>query len=498
MCTRTEEGSRGRKEGSRGRKEGSRGRKEGSRGRKTIAPALLTVVACFAALLGVPAVAAAATTSATELLPISGVPVIKQFPTTAGTDPVAITAGPDGNIWYTEVSSPAGDDWEVGRMTFTAQNAGPEGSVTNFSKGITSAGPAPHGDLFDIAGGPDGDLWFTGLFGEVGRITTAGVATVQSSGVTGRDVQGITPGPNGTLWFAEGDKIGRITPQGTTKPFSVKEFSRGITPHSLPLDITEGPDHNLWFTEFNSGKIGRITPQGVVTEFQVAASGLLSIATGPDGNLWVTDVNDRDIYRIQPSKCSASLHGCNDVLAVSTVGIPGLSGTPGSIVSGPNGNLWFTIGGSLAQITTRGQISPASQGLTDPTAGDSSQSITTAPEGTLWFSEPTAGELGQVRFCSTVLCGAVIKLGPVSGELLGSLRSASKIGILVQRDDHGRLVGVGRVPLGYHSEGPFAVAWNLEVEGHRLSAGRYVITLRALDHLDDVVDKTRAVTVTVR
>ncbi len=470
---------------------------EGSRRRKTITPALLAVLTCLAALLGVPAAAGAATGSATELFPISGVPVIKQFPTTAGTDPAAVTAGPDGNIWFTEVSSPAGDDWGVGRMTFTGQNEGPEGTVVNFSKGIVSAGPAPHGDLFDITAGPDGNLWFTGLFGEVGRVTTNGVATVESSGITGRDVQGITPGPNGTLWFAEGDKIGRITPPATTKPFTVKEFSKGITPHSLPLDITEGPDHNLWFTEFNSGKIGRITPQGVVTEFQVANSGLFSIATGPDGNLWVTDVNDRDIYRIQPNKCSASLHDCNDVLAVSTVGIPGLSGTPGSIVSGSNGDLWFTIGGSLAEITTRGLISPVSQGITGSTVGDSSQSITNGPQGTLWFAEPSAGELGQVRFCSTALCGAVIKLGSVSGELSGSLRNASKIGILVAREERGRLVRVGRVPLGYHHAGQFAVPWNLDVQGHRLPSGRYAVTLRALDHLGRVVDETRAAAVTV-
>ena len=391
-----------------------KGTDEGRRRRKTITPALLAVLTCLAALLGLPVAAGAATGSATELFPISGVPVIKQFPTTAGTDPAAVTAGPDDNIWFTDVSSPAGDDWGVGRMTFTGQNEGLEGTVANFSKGIVSAGPAPHGDRFDITAGPDGS-----------------------------------------------------------------------------------PDHNLWFTEFNSGKIGRITPKGVVSEFQVTNTGLFSIATGPDGNLWATDVTDRDIYRIQPSKCSASLHDCNDVLAVSTVGIPGLSGNPGSIVSGPNGNLWFTIGGSLAEITTRGLISPVSQGITGSTVGDSSQSITVGPQSTLWFAEPSAGELGQVRFCSTVLCGAVIKLGGISGELSGSLRSASKIGILVARDERGRLVRVGRVPLGYHRAGQFAVLWNLDVQGHRLPSGRYVITLRARDHLGRVVDETRAAAVTV-
>jgi hypothetical protein len=47
--------------------------------------------------------------------------------------------------------------------------------------------------------------------------------------------------------------------------------------------------------------------------------------------------------------------------------------------------------------------------------------------GTLWFAELSAGELGSVRFCRTVPWGAVTEPGPVSGELSGSPRSASKI-----------------------------------------------------------------------
>src|SRR5262245_58319489 len=49
---------------------------------------------------------------------------------------------------------------------------------------------------------------------------------------------GITRGPDGNLWFAEsdGNRIGRITPAGV-----VTQFSAGITPRSLPGEITAGP-----------------------------------------------------------------------------------------------------------------------------------------------------------------------------------------------------------------------------------------------------------------
>jgi streptogramin lyase len=69
-----------------------------------------------------------------------------------------ITAGPDGNLWFTEYH---GD--RIGRINPTT------GEVTEFSDGIT-AGAYPNG----ITAGPDGNLWFTEIIGNrIGRITTA-------------------------------------------------------------------------------------------------------------------------------------------------------------------------------------------------------------------------------------------------------------------------------------------------------------------------------------
>lgn len=39
------------------------------------------------------------------------------------------------------------------------------------------------------------------------------------------------------------------------------EFSKGITPDSLPFGITQA-DGDLWFTEINTGKLGEITRKG--------------------------------------------------------------------------------------------------------------------------------------------------------------------------------------------------------------------------------------------
>src|SRR5438128_620340 len=83
--------------------------------------------------------------------------------------------------------------------------------VTEFSTGIT-AGAQPRG----ITAGPDGNLWFTERLGNrIGRITPLGVVTEFSAGITpSANLQGITAGPDGNLWFTEygGNRIGRITP----------------------------------------------------------------------------------------------------------------------------------------------------------------------------------------------------------------------------------------------------------------------------------------------
>jgi hypothetical protein len=109
-----------------------------------------------------------------------------------------------------------------------------------------------------ITSGPDGNLWFTDYdAGAVGRITPSGVITEFSAGLTANiGPWGITSGPDGNLWFTDydGGAIGRITPSGV---FTV--FSTGLTANSGPQGITTGPDGNLWFTEYKGNAIGRLT-----------------------------------------------------------------------------------------------------------------------------------------------------------------------------------------------------------------------------------------------
>jgi streptogramin lyase len=184
----------------------------------------------------------------------------------------------------------------------------------------------------------------------------------------------ITRGPDGNLWFTEenlfGDKIGRITTSG-----SITEFPLPTLQNVLG-GITAGPDGNLWFTELGQDAIGRITPTGNITEFRLkTGSSFKGITAGPDGNLWFTESDSNAIA----------------IGRISTAGIitefplPTLQSAPGGITAGPDGNLWFTESDS----DNIGRISPAGT-ITEfplPTLQSAPGGITAGPDGNLWFTE---------------------------------------------------------------------------------------------------------------
>jgi virginiamycin B lyase len=190
-------------------------------------------------------------------------------------EPVGITVGSDGALWFTD------EIGQIGRITT-------EGVLTEYL-----VPTAPSG-LRLITSGPDGALWFTeSVSNQIGRITTAGVFTEYAlpSRPSGSFPYAITAGPDGALWFTEisSNKIGRITTAGAITEYAVP------TANSAPDSIVAGPDGAMWFTEFNGGKIGRITTTGVITEYSVPTVnfGPEAITVGPDGTLWFTETGGK-------------------------------------------------------------------------------------------------------------------------------------------------------------------------------------------------------------
>src|SRR5262249_52347205 len=149
----------------------------------------------------------------------------------------ALTAGPDGNVWFTETLYPTGE--KVGRIT-------PAGQITEFTITVP---PGVSGRAGDITTGPDGNLYFS-HDGILAMITPSGAIRDH---VAENVPLAITTGPDGNIWASGprfdpqtgtviGDVIERISPSG-----SVTTFSVGTTSGS-PSSISAGPDGNLWFT----------------------------------------------------------------------------------------------------------------------------------------------------------------------------------------------------------------------------------------------------------
>ena len=66
------------------------------------------------------------------------------------------------------------------------------------------------------------------------------------------------------MWFTEqgADRIGRITPSGDIREYSLP------TPRAGPTGIALGHDGALWFTEQYADRIGRLDPRtGSVREY---------------------------------------------------------------------------------------------------------------------------------------------------------------------------------------------------------------------------------------
>jgi streptogramin lyase len=210
-------------------------------------------------------------------------------PSGAGAGLDGITVGPDGNLWFTEVSVD-----RVGRATPNLV------TVNEFSTGI-AAGAAPA----NIVAAPDGALWFTesnfnGGQGAIARITTTGMVT-NTFPLTGNnnDPEDITVGPDTNLWFtnAGSDQVGRLV----LSTNAIKTFQLPLG--SNPQGIVSGPFGALYFAEAGRDLIGQIATTGIIVE---QGAGMITTNSQPTdvtvggSNIWFTEANTSAVGRLTP------------------------------------------------------------------------------------------------------------------------------------------------------------------------------------------------------
>jgi streptogramin lyase len=311
---------------------------------------------------------------------------VHTFPLPPGVNAESITAGPEGDMWFTEVPNTA-----IGRIT-------PGGAITEF--------PGLKSEAYEIALGLEGDLWFTEPGARtIGRITPGGTITEFSEGLNKHPFY-IARGPEGNMWFTTPETVGRITPAG-----QITEFKKGLFGHPGP--ITAGADGNLWFTfEGADPAIDRVIASGApnegeVTEFPIAHAWLkpTGIAQAANGDVafaaWGDNgggVEELAIGMVTPA-------GTMFLDEEEPAGV-----LPAGIATGPDGDLWFVgesePGKPSAVGRLPGDVKP--EELPDENAHYfrsglaeelEPESIAAGPEGSMWFTN--RGHSPAIRWIGT-------------------------------------------------------------------------------------------------
>lgn len=244
-------------------------------------------------------------------------------------------------------------------------------------------------------------------------LSAVGDITVVTPSVSGPDqvIQGIATGPNGNLWFTMpfSQKVVRMNPQ--TQAVTQFDLSAALCE---PQGIALGPDGAMWFGCQN-GAIGRITTAGAVTYYAVGTVGqpftfapVDSVITGPDGNIWYAQFSEGTVGIVSP------ITGLLKRIAVVT---PAPSG---GLTVGGDGNVWVagindTV---MPRITPAGQVSKVSLN------GQVSR-LATASNGAVWGAPALyapiqavspSGVVSQVPFGTA---SATIARGPLGYMWLG-------------------------------------------------------------------------------
>jgi virginiamycin B lyase len=286
--------------------------------------------------------------------------------------PRSIVAGPLDSLWFVSPENTPG-----------ARN----GSIARVTTGGTVTRQGVSRDLGALLHGPDDKLWvaerlLSGL-PALGRFDTAARAFASDfTGINAFDLAASNDGGTPIVWFTGGSSVGRITPTGTLLG-AVPTFNvtRAITA------AEPAPTTVIWFTEANGGGfalIGRLDFPNL-QQFAVTTTGeLVDIVEGPDGGIWFTDPALNEVGRM------AAVGG-----AVLKYSLPSAGSDPHAIASGPDGNLWISLraANKLARMTPEGEVME----ICIPTDESEPTQLAVGSDGNLWFTESASGKVGRVQ-----------------------------------------------------------------------------------------------------
>lgn len=212
-----------------------------------------------------------------------------------------------------------------------------------------------------------------------GSLATAAPSTTLAPGTKSSlavDEQQAPPLPPVTGAAVQTDGTQVTTEQATTTTTAASS--------AAPPVASSVPPPEPFLPPISVPPVGVPPPGARVTLFPVStpASQPMGMVSGPDGNLWFTEGNRDVVGRVTPEGVITEFH------------TPTALSQPGEIVVGPDGALWFTemSANNIGRVTTAGAFAE----FPIPTAYSNPSDIAVGPDGALWFTEWNVAKVSRV------------------------------------------------------------------------------------------------------
>jgi len=309
-----------------------------------------------------------------------------------GIGPGQIVVGPDNNMWWTERQTNL-----IGRINPTLGAS----SITHFPSGFAT------GSANGITKGGDGNIWYSNGNRLIARMTpTGGVPTTGPAQITigaiGAAAYELATDSQGNVWFLDAgfSHVGYID----MNTFAVNTFGSTPTANALGSSshITLGSDKAMWFTENNVVRnIGRISTlangtAGTYFENGVANSGPntlpVDITTGPDGNIWFCEFASTAANQFFASLTPVAGPPVSYNEYTNVIN-PAAFANLVTIFNGGDGNVWMAEGGGAVKIPPGNPTSAVAEFFTD-NGQTSMEKCVAGPDGNLWCTAVGSGSLG--------------------------------------------------------------------------------------------------------
>lgn len=291
-----------------------------------------------------------------------------------------------------EEAAPGGVETELAAAVADGQSPGGSqldhcGQIDEFP--ASSAAQGLDGP-FRIVTGPDDQLWFTTGQLALGRMSADG-HTLAPVPIPSAGNSRLIAGPDGNIWvstFQTPASVARVS----RRNHDVQEIL--LPDLTFVADITAGPDDAVWALGFEY--LARITPNGRTTLFPIPApAGAGSsdrIVTGPDGNLWFSrgELDDFGFYRVTPRGAITRFQATTPAGAIE-------------LAVGPDHAIWYTHGtlgpnqNGIGRLTMDGVTSNVVQ-LPDSTGAptDLPLAIAEGPDRKMYFTTYLADPLNYI------------------------------------------------------------------------------------------------------